>query len=46
MAQAAIGVDSSEVTAIDSKMLAKPFVIESSKGRPGDDDPTTLVVRG
>jgi len=44
-AQPAIGVDSSEVTAIDSKMLAKPFVIESSKGRPGDDDPTTLVVR-
>jgi len=40
-----VGADSSEVTAIDS-MLAKPFVIESSKGRrDGDDDPTTLVVR-
>jgi eukaryotic-like serine/threonine-protein kinase len=45
-AQPIIGSDSSEVTAIDSKMLAKPFVIESSKGvRGGDDDPTTLVVR-
>jgi serine/threonine protein kinase len=41
-----IGADSSEVTAIDSKMLAKPFVIESSKAPRGDDDdPTTLVVR-
>jgi serine/threonine-protein kinase len=38
--------DSAEVTTIDSKMLAKPFVIESSKGPRGDDDdPTTLVVR-
>jgi serine/threonine protein kinase len=38
--------DSHEVTTIDSKMLAKPFVIESSKGpRGGDDDPTTMMVR-
>ncbi|MEO8704889.1 MAG: protein kinase, partial [Kofleriaceae bacterium] len=45
-AQPVIGADSSEVTAIDSKMLAKPFVIESQKGTRGsDDDPTTLVVR-
>lgn len=38
--------DSAEVTTIDSKMLQKPFVIESSKGpRGGDDDPTTMMVR-
>jgi serine/threonine-protein kinase len=45
-----VGVDSAEVTAIDSKMLAaaaaKPLVIESVKlPRTEDDDPTTLVVR-
>ncbi|HEU0029270.1 MAG TPA: serine/threonine-protein kinase [Kofleriaceae bacterium] len=40
----AIGMDSAEVTAIDSKMLAKPFVIESQRGPRGDDDdPTTLM---
>jgi serine/threonine-protein kinase len=43
---ASFATDSSEVTAIDDKMLAKPFVIESQKGPRGDeDDPTRLVVR-
>jgi serine/threonine-protein kinase len=43
-----IGVDTNEMTAIDSKMLAKPreVVVESTKKRIGDDDPTTLHVRG
>jgi serine/threonine-protein kinase len=37
--------DSSEMTAIDDKMLAKPLAIESSKPeRVGDDDPTMLSV--
>jgi tRNA A-37 threonylcarbamoyl transferase component Bud32 len=46
-----IGVDSAEVTAIDSKMLgaARPgaalHIEAAKKGRSGDDDPTTLVVR-
>jgi len=42
-----IGVDTNEMTAIDSKMLAKPreVVVESTKKRAGDDDPTTLHVR-
>jgi serine/threonine-protein kinase len=39
--QPLISNDSSEVTVLD----AKAFVIESGKKRPGDDDPTTLVVR-
>jgi eukaryotic-like serine/threonine-protein kinase len=44
--QPAVGTDSTEVTAIDAKMLKQPFVIEStSKVRDGDDDPTTIVVR-
>jgi serine/threonine-protein kinase len=39
--------DSSEVTAINNQPPAKggAFVIESSKGRPGDDDPTKLMIR-
>jgi serine/threonine-protein kinase len=47
----AVGVDSSEVTAIDSQMLGaagagRPLVIESGKqARIDDDDPTTLVLR-
>ena len=47
VSRAVVGADSAEVTAIDSKMLAKqPFVIESSKAPgTGDDDPTRLVVR-
>jgi hypothetical protein len=36
--------DSQELTAIDARP-PKPFVIESSKARPGDDDPTKLMVR-
>ena len=36
--------DSSELTAVNSQKPNK-FVIESSKGRPGDDDPTKLMVR-
>ena len=42
-----IGVDTNELTAIDSKMLAKPreVVVESTKKRIGDDDPTTIHVR-
>ena len=50
-----VGVDSAEVTAIDGNMLGaaagaagagSPFHIESvKKGRSGDDDPTTLLVR-
>jgi len=40
-----IGSDSAEVTTIDAKPMNQ-FVIESTKGtRPGDDDPTRLVVR-
>ena len=36
--------DSSELTAIDDKMLGKPLTIESKKqGRIGDDDPTMLL---
>jgi len=39
-----VGSDSAEVTTIDAKPMQ--FIIESSKGtRPGDDDPTRLVVR-
>ena len=39
--------DSQEMTAINAKPPQKGggFVIESSKGRPGDDDPTRLMVR-
>jgi serine/threonine-protein kinase len=41
--------DSAEVTAINdhppTKKPANQFVIESSRGRPGDDDPTKLMVR-
>jgi len=40
--------DSSEMTAVNDKPGPKKsnqFVIESSKGRPGDDDPTKLMVR-
>jgi len=41
--------DSAEVTAINdhppAKKPANQFVIESSRGRPGDDDPTKLMVR-
>jgi serine/threonine-protein kinase len=38
--------DSSELTAVDDQMLAKPLTIESKKpGRVGDDDPTMLQVR-
>jgi serine/threonine-protein kinase len=38
--------DSVEVTAIgDQPLKPAQFVIESSKSRPGDDDPTKLVVR-
>ncbi|HWU91178.1 MAG TPA: serine/threonine-protein kinase [Kofleriaceae bacterium] len=46
-----VGVDSAEVTAIDSEMAAKlqaaeqPLVIESRKVRSDEDDPTTLLVR-
>jgi serine/threonine-protein kinase len=39
--------DSSELTAVNDKpqKAANKFVIESSKGRSGDDDPTKLMVR-
>ena len=40
--------DSQEVTAINDKpptKSANKFVIESSKGRSGDDDPTRLMIR-
>ncbi len=38
--------DSSEMTAVDrSPKPNNAFVIESSRGRPGDDDPTKLMVR-
>jgi len=38
--------ESGEVTAIDTKTLGKPFVIESTtKARDADDDPTMLHVR-
>jgi serine/threonine-protein kinase len=40
--------DSSELTAVNDKIPKKPnqFVIESNRtGRPGDDDPTKLMVR-
>jgi cobalamin biosynthesis Mg chelatase CobN len=41
--------DSSELTAVTDKASSakKPnqFVIESSRGRPGDDDPTKLMIR-
>ena len=41
--------DSSELTAVGDTpgkpSKPSPFVIESSKGRPGDDDPTKLMVR-
>ncbi len=41
-----LGVDSAEVTTIDAKPMAEQLVIESRTGaRPGDDDPTRLVVR-
>jgi serine/threonine protein kinase len=36
--------DSQELTAITAPPT-QPFVIESSKARPGDDDPTKLMVR-
>jgi len=35
--------DSQELTAISDK--PKPFSIESSRSRPGDDDPTKLMIR-
>jgi len=37
--------DSQEMTAISEKPKPKGMVIESSKARPGDDDPTKLMVR-
>ena len=37
--------DSREVTAVNDKPAKGAFVIESTKGRPGDDDPTKLMVR-
>ncbi|HEY5921428.1 MAG TPA: serine/threonine-protein kinase [Kofleriaceae bacterium] len=40
--------DSAELTAVNDKppqKKANQFVIESSRGRPGDDDPTKLMVR-
>ncbi len=39
--------DSSEMTAVNDKPSPKQnqFNIESTKGRPGDDDPTKLMVR-
>jgi serine/threonine-protein kinase len=37
--------DSQELTAISEKPKQKGFVIESTKARPGDDDPTKLMVR-
>jgi serine/threonine-protein kinase len=40
--------DSSEMTAVNSpppKKSNNQFVIESSRGRPGDDDPTKLMIR-
>jgi hypothetical protein len=38
--------DSQEMTAVNDRPPAKPsFQIESTKGRPGDDDPTKLMVR-
>ncbi|HUS32929.1 MAG TPA: serine/threonine-protein kinase [Kofleriaceae bacterium] len=37
--------DSQEMTAINAKPPQKGFVIESTKARPGDDDPTKLMVR-
>jgi serine/threonine-protein kinase len=40
--------DSGELTAVDAKMMAKakqPLVVETGRGRVGDDDPTMLVVR-
>jgi serine/threonine-protein kinase len=40
-------VDTAENTAIDDKIAqkAQALVVESKKKRPGDDDPTTLMVR-
>jgi serine/threonine-protein kinase len=48
LSPAAMFADSQEMTAIDDKMAvkAKQLVVESVKGRRGeDDDPTTLMVR-
>jgi serine/threonine protein kinase len=42
-----IGVDSSEVTALDTKKAppAHAMIVEGTKQRVGDDDPTMLLVR-
>ncbi len=37
--------DSQEMTAVNQGPPNKPFQIESTKARPGDDDPTKLMVR-
>jgi serine/threonine-protein kinase len=37
--------DSSEMTAVNNHPAKQQFVIESSRARPGDDDPTKLMVR-
>jgi serine/threonine-protein kinase len=46
VAQPVLPNESNEMTAVDDKMLGKPFTIESKKpARVGDDDPTMLQIR-